>query len=78
MRVVRDMGIEDILKLHLTEPEVRHVLGLDISKVGISDLYRKFSHGLMKRLHPGDSLLFDVTSIPSYCSLDIFEYRHAK
>ena len=26
MRVVRDMGIEDILKLHLTEPEARHEL----------------------------------------------------
>ncbi|MCL4328827.1 MAG: hypothetical protein M1410_04520 [Candidatus Thermoplasmatota archaeon] len=32
----------------------------------------------MERLHPGDSLLYDITSIPSYSPLDIFEYGHAK
>ena len=116
MRIVRDMGIEDILKLHLTEPETWHILALAISKVvrplpqasistwyegthlsvlmpasltsqrnsdlmekvGLSDLYRKFSHDLVERLHPGDSLLYDITFIPSYSSLDIFEYGHAK
>ena len=116
MRVVSDMGIEDILKLHLTEPEARHVLALARSKVvrplpqlsistwyegthlsvlmpanltsrrnsdlmekiGLSDLYRKFSHDLVERLHLGDSLLYDITFIPSYSSLNIFEYGHAK
>ena len=116
MEIVRDMGIMDILKMHLTEQEARHVLTLAVSKVvrplpqasintwydgthlsvlmpasltsqrngdlmekiGISDLYRKFSHDLVEKLHPGDSLLYDITSIPSYSSLDIFEYGHAK
>ncbi len=116
MRIVRDMGIFDILKMHLTEQEATHVLALAISKVvrplpqasisawydgahlsvlmpaslasqgnsdlmekiGLSDLYRKFSHDLVERLHPGDSLLYDITSIPSYSPLDIFEYGHAK
>ncbi len=32
----------------------------------------------MERLHPGDSLLYDITSIPSYSPPDIFEYGHAK
>ena len=114
MRIVRDLGIEDILKLHLTEPETWHILALAISKVvrplpqasistwyegthlsvlmpasltsqrnsdlmekiGLSDLYRKFSHDLVERLHPGDSLLYDITSIPSYSSLDIFSLRN--
>ena len=116
MKIVRDMGIMDILKLYLTEQEARHVLALAISKVvrplpqasintwydgtylsvlmpasltsqrnsdlmekiGISDLYRKFSHDMVERLHPGDSLLYDITSIPSYSLQDIFEYGHAK
>ena len=33
MEIFRDMGIEDILKMHLTESKVRHVLALAISKV---------------------------------------------
>ena len=116
MRVVSDMRIEDILKLHLTEPEARHELALVISKVvrplpqasistwyegthlsvlmpanlpsqrnsdlmekiGLSGLYRKFSHDLVERRYPGDSPLYDITFIPSYSSLDIFECGHAK
>ena len=47
-------------------------------KIGSSDLYRMFSRELMERLHPGDSLLYDITSVPSYSSAGIFEYGHAK
>ncbi|MHB1440289.1 MAG: IS1634 family transposase [Cuniculiplasma sp.] len=49
-----------------------------MEKIGSSDLYRKFSQTLMKKLHPSDSLLYDITSIPSYSSASIFEYGHAK
>ena len=47
-------------------------------KIGCSDLYRMFSRMLIERLHPGDSLLYDITSIPSYSSASIYEYGHAK
>ena len=49
-----------------------------MEKIGSSDLYRTISSSLVKRLHPGDSLLYDITSIPSYSSSSIFEYGHAK
>ena len=49
-----------------------------MEKIGISDLYRKFSHDLVERLHPGDSLLYYITSIPSYSSLDLFPLRNRK
>ena len=49
-----------------------------MEKIGLSGLYRKFSHDLVERLNPGDSLLYDKTFIPSYSSLDIFEYGYAK
>ena len=49
-----------------------------MDKIGSSDLYRRFSHDLIKKLHPGNSLLYDITSIPSYSTASIFEYGHAK
>ncbi|MHB8358145.1 MAG: hypothetical protein ACYDCP_01400 [Thermoplasmataceae archaeon] len=49
-----------------------------MDKIGSSDLYRRFSHDLIKKLHPSNSLLYDITSIPSYSSASIFEYGHAK
>ncbi len=47
-------------------------------KIGYSDLYRRFSQDLMKKLRPNDSLLYDMISVSSYSSASIFEYGHAK
>ena len=49
-----------------------------MEKIGTSDMYRIFSKKLIERLHPGDSLLYDLTTIPSYSTSSIFEYGHAK
>jgi len=49
-----------------------------MDKIGTSDLYREFSRELISRIHPGESLLYDITSIPAYSSAAIFEYGHAK
>ena len=49
-----------------------------MEKIGSSDIYRRFSQDLIKKLHPGNSLLYDITSIASYSSASIFEYGHAK
>ncbi len=49
-----------------------------MNKIGTSDLYREFSRDLIARIHPGDSLLYNITSIPAYSSAAIFEYGHAK
>ncbi len=49
-----------------------------LEKIGSSSLYREFSMELIARIHPGDSLLYDITSIPAYSLAPIFEYGHAK
>ncbi len=49
-----------------------------MEKIGSSDLYRKFSLDLIGKLNPESSLLYDITSIPSYSVAPIFEYGHAK
>lgn len=49
-----------------------------MDKIGSSDLYRRFSLDLIRKLNPGSSLLYDITSIPSYSLAPIFEYGHAK
>jgi len=49
-----------------------------MDKIGSSDLYREFSRDLIARIHPGESLLYDITSIPAYSSMSILEYGHAK
>lgn len=47
-------------------------------KIGSSDLYRRFSLDLIRKLNPESSLLYDITSIPSYSVASIFEYGHAR
>jgi len=49
-----------------------------IDKIGSSSLYRDFSKELIKNLNPKESILYDITSIPSYSKLPIFEYGHPK
>ena len=49
-----------------------------MDKIGFSDLYRQFSSDLISKLNPGNSLLYDITSVPSYSSVEILEYGHAK
>ena len=49
-----------------------------LDRIGKSDLYRQFSSDLIQRINPGNSLLYDITSLPSYGSAEIFEYGHAK
>ena len=49
-----------------------------MEKIGSSDLYRRFSLDLIRKLNPGSSLLYDIASIPSYSIAPIFEYGHAK
>ena len=49
-----------------------------LDRIGKSDLYRQFSRDLISRINPGNSLLYDITSLPSYGSAEILEYGHAK
>ena len=49
-----------------------------LDRIGSSDLYRKFSYDLVSRISAGNSLLYDITSMPSYGSGEILEYGHAK
>ncbi len=116
MKIIDDMGIEEMLKKHLTETESREIVAIAVSKIvrplplasidtwfegtslsrklgvdlksqriselldriGSSDLYRQFSSDLIRRIKPGNSLLYDITSLPSYGSAEILEYGHAK
>ena len=116
MNIVRDIGIEEMLKRHFTETESKEIIAIAVSKIvrplplasidtwfegtslsrklgvdlksqriselldriGSSDLYRQFSRDLISRINPGNSLLYDITSLPSYGSAEILEYGHAK
>ncbi len=49
-----------------------------LDRIDKSDLYRQFSRDLISRINPGNSLLYDITSLPSYGSAGILEYGHAK
>ncbi|MCL4356968.1 MAG: transposase [Candidatus Thermoplasmatota archaeon] len=49
-----------------------------LERIGKSDLYRQFSSDLISRINPGNSLLYGITSLPSYESAEILEYGHAK
>ena len=102
--IINALGIEEMLKKHLTEEESREIIALAVSKIvrplpissietwfdgtslsrtmnvdlrsqriselldriGSSDLYRRFSSDLIGKLNPGNSLLYDITSVPSY------------
>ena len=37
-----------------------------LDRIGSSDLYRQFSRDMISRINPGNSLLYDITSLPSY------------
>ena len=116
MKIVRDIGIEEMLEKHITEMESREIIAIAVSKIvrplslaiidtwfdgtslsvtmevdlksqriselldriGESDLYRQFSSDLIRRINPGNSLLYDITSLPSYGTAEILEYGHAK
>ncbi len=116
INIVREMGIEEMLKKHLTQTESMEIIAIAVSKIvrplplasidtwfdgtslsrtmgvdlksqriselldriGKSDLYRQFSRDLISRINPGNSLLYDITSLPSYGSAEILEYGHAK
>ena len=47
-------------------------------RIGKSDLYRQFSTDLIPRINSGNSLIYDITSVPSHSSDSILEYSHAK
>ena len=49
-----------------------------LDSIGSSDPYRQFSSDLVSRISAGNSLLYDITSLPSYGSAEILEYGHAK
>lgn len=49
-----------------------------MEKIGSSDLYRRFSLDLIRKLNPESSLMYDITSMPSYSMVPVFEYGHAK
>jgi transposase len=49
-----------------------------MEKIGSSDLYQRFSRDLIRKLDPEASLMYDITSIPSYSIAPVFEYGHAK
>ena len=114
INIVREMGIEEMLKKHLTQTESMEIIAIAVSKIvrplplasidtwfdgtslsrtmgvdlksqriselldriGKSDLYRQFSRDLISRFNPGNSLLYDITSLPSYGPEEILEYGH--
>ena len=116
MKIVKEIGIADMLERHLIESESKEIIAFAVSKIvrplpltyidtwfegtslsrtldvdlksqsisdfldriGKSDLYREFSSDLIQRINPGNSLLYDITSLPSNGSAEIFEYGHAK
>ncbi len=41
-------------------------------------LYRMFTGALIKNINPKSSLMYDITSIPSYSKDPVFEYGHSK
>lgn len=49
-----------------------------MDRIGSSDLYRRFTLDMIKKVNPGSTLLYNITSIPSYSLAPIFEYGHAK
>ncbi len=49
-----------------------------MNKIGSSDLYRKFTVDLIKKLNANSSLMYDITSIPSYSHESVFEYGYAQ
>jgi len=49
-----------------------------LDRIGSSDLYRRFSSDLISGISAGNSLLYDITSLPSYGSTEMLEYGHAK
>ncbi len=49
-----------------------------LDRIGESNFNRQFSSDLISRINPGNSLLYDITSLPSYGSAGILEYGHAK
>ena len=49
-----------------------------LDRIGESDLCRQFSSDLIRRNNPGNSLLYDITSLPSYGTAEILEYGHAR
>ena len=49
-----------------------------LDRIGESDLYRRFSKNFMSGIKLEGSLLYDITTIPAYSTLLIFEYGHAK
>ena len=49
-----------------------------LDRIGKLNLYRQFSSDLIQRINPGNSLFYDITSVPSYSSARILEYDHVK
>ena len=49
-----------------------------LSRIGESDFYWRFSKNFMSGIKPDSSLLYNITTIPAYLLLSIFEYGHAK
>ena len=42
-----------------------------LDRIGKSDLYRQLSRDLISRINPGNSLLYDITFLPSYGTSEI-------
>ncbi len=49
-----------------------------MNKIGSSYPYRKFTVDTIKKMSANSSLLYDITSIPSYSHKSVFEYGYAK
>ncbi len=66
--------LPDLLHVDLSSPGISRLL----DRIGESDLYRSFSKHFISYIKPEGSLLYDITTVPSYSSLAMFEYGHAK
>lgn len=66
--------LPNLLDLNLNSSGIGRLL----AGIGESDLYRRFSKNFMSGIKPEGPILYDITTIPAYSSLPIFEYDHAK
>ena len=67
-------SLSGTMNVHLKSQRISELL----DRIGKSDLFKQFSSDLIWRISPGNSLLYDITSVPSYSSAGILEYGQAK
>ena len=66
--------LPNLLGLNLNSSGISRLL----DRIGESDLHRRFLKNFMSGIKPEGSILYDITTLPAYSSLSIFEYGHTQ